>query len=211
MYHDETLQMMIRCWNYIEYLPHLKEFAYFVMLFVGIIASEAIISTSVKIQGNSNPVSSCPKYNITTNFSLHFNSNNALIFMDSSLKPKSGYELHLINGFQTALTTHPDSGHSSLFNLHSTSSTQSDAAHSSMNNPPLTSSTLSDFVDSTRRPQSSSVILLDTGFSPVNHLYFSTSIHTDNIRKRIKQGRRLYNESLNRKFIKIPKLDRENK
>ena len=33
--------MGIKCWNYIEYLPHLKEFAHFVIPLMGIVASEA--------------------------------------------------------------------------------------------------------------------------------------------------------------------------
>lgn len=41
VYHDETLQMGIKCWNYIEYLPHLKEFAHFIIPLMGIVASEA--------------------------------------------------------------------------------------------------------------------------------------------------------------------------
>ena len=41
IFHKETLEMGIKCWNYIEYLPTLKGFAQFVIPLLGIVASEA--------------------------------------------------------------------------------------------------------------------------------------------------------------------------
>lgn len=38
---DETLKMGTKCWNYMEYLPHLKAFSHFVIPLMGIVASEA--------------------------------------------------------------------------------------------------------------------------------------------------------------------------
>lgn len=38
---NETLKMGIKCWKYMEYLPHLKSFSHFVIPLMGIVVSEA--------------------------------------------------------------------------------------------------------------------------------------------------------------------------
>lgn len=84
--------------------------------------------------------------------------------------------------------------------------------NSLISNPDSTSSIQSDYGHSTRSHSlSSSKIHPNTEHPPASKPHIPASIHPENSRRRINQGLRWYNESLNRKFIRLPKLDRKSR